>query len=264
MESIHNDHMHFAKLDSTSHYLSEMMRAKNTHIPDYLTISADYQTAGRGQRANDGWESAPGKNLLFSILIRPKRVPIADQFLISEAVSLGILDVLSTYSNDMKIKWPNDIYYQDKKLGGLLIEHSLQGLNIEYSIAGFGLNVKQTTFRGSAPNPISLATITGEVLDRMPILENLRERIEARCEALFTGDENVIKSMQVEYMSKLFRYEEDALFADADGKFEGRIVGVSPQGVLTIKRLKTGELVDYLFKEVQHVLVDNDEESLTL
>lgn len=264
MKSIHTDHMHYAKLDSTNHFLRELIKAQEAYLPDYLTISTDYQTAGRGQRVNDGWESAPGKNLLFSVLIRPKRVPIVEQFLISEAISLAIVDVMEAYSDDIKIKWPNDIYYKEKKLGGILIEHAIQGQNIEYTIAGIGINVKQTVFHGSAPNPVSLATITGEVLDRMPILELLRERIEARCELLFTGEEDAANELQVEYLSKLFRFDEDAYFCDELGTFRGRIIGVSPEGVLTIKHQDSGENLDYLFKEVRHVLFKDDEETLTL
>ena len=134
---------------------------KERDIPEGLVVVADYQTAGKGQAGNS-WESARGKNLLFSIVLYPHHIPIEEQFLISQAVSVGIKNVLDTVSDDITIKWPNDMYWKDSKLAGILIETSLFRNIISKAVIGVGLNVNQTEFISDAPHPISLKQIAGK------------------------------------------------------------------------------------------------------
>ncbi|MBQ2074888.1 MAG: biotin--[Muribaculaceae bacterium] len=129
-------------------------------LPTGTVIIAVRQTAGRGQKGNS-WEAEPGKNVTLSLLVKRPNVEVKEQFAISEAVSLAIVDELENYASGFKIKWPNDIYYGNRKIGGILIEHTLDAKGIEYTIAGVGLNINQQVFVSGAPNPVSLFQITG-------------------------------------------------------------------------------------------------------
>ena len=119
------------------------------------------QTAGRGQAGNS-WESEAGKNLLFGLLFHPREVEANRQFILSQAVALSICETLSDYAEDIRIKWPNDIYWKDRKICGMLIENTLVGRCIENCIIGAGININQQTFCSDAPNPVSLRQITGK------------------------------------------------------------------------------------------------------
>ena len=151
--------IHINETDSTNRYLRE------SDVDGDVCVWADYQTAGRGCGTNT-WESERGKNLLFSMMIHPVDVPVNKQFVVSMAVANSIATVVAKYVKDVSVKWPNDIYAGDKKLCGILIENRLQGDVIKDSIIGVGLNVNQLCFVSDAPNPISLANLTGRQFDR--------------------------------------------------------------------------------------------------
>ena len=149
--------IHIDETDSTNHWLKSHQLIANS--PEPTAIWADYQTAGRGCGTNT-WESERGKNLLFSMLIHPENLPANKQFQISMAISLAIVDALGQLVGDLSIKWPNDIYWRNGKIGGILIENTLKGNLIKESIIGVGLNVNQREFHSDAPNPVSLWQIT--------------------------------------------------------------------------------------------------------
>ena len=138
--------MFIAETDSTNNLLRRLYLDEN----DLFTIYTDFQTAGRGQQGN-GWESEKGKNLLFSTLLREWSIPVSSQFLINQIVSLSLYHTVRAILKEdqqslLTIKWPNDLYFQDKKLAGILIENIWQGNQVSHSIAGIGLNVNQTVF----------------------------------------------------------------------------------------------------------------------
>lgn len=129
--------------------------------PHGTALMARCQSAGRGQRGNS-WESEPGKNITLSLMLRPEGLPAARQFELSEAVSLGVADLLDNLGiDDVCVKWPNDIYVADRKIAGILIENTVSGPLIARAVAGIGLNVNQAEFRSDAPNPVSLRQLTG-------------------------------------------------------------------------------------------------------
>jgi BirA family biotin operon repressor/biotin-[acetyl-CoA-carboxylase] ligase len=169
------------EVDSTNTYV-----AKNVAELESATIvTTDNQTAGRGQRGNS-WESEPGMNLTFTMLMRPEKFAAIRQFSLSEAVAVAIVDVIGEELEIFtEIKWPNDIYWRDNKLAGILIEHAVMGSEIMHTIIGVGLNVNQTKFLSDAPNPISLRQILinrGEkgdtIIDRDILLEKIGTRIK--------------------------------------------------------------------------------------
>ena len=140
---------------STNQYLSQLCNQLQESVAELTTVTAEFQTAGKGQRGNT-WEAEEGKNLLFSFVLYPSFLEARRQFILSQIVSLAIKEELSRWSDEITIKWPNDIYWKDKKICGILIENDLSGHHIRRSIAGIGININQEVFNSDAPNPVSL------------------------------------------------------------------------------------------------------------
>ena len=234
---------------STNTYLMRMA----TILPSGTVIHTNNQSAGRGQRGNS-WEAEPGKNLTFSQLIKDAAVIPAEQFYISEAVSLAIVEYLNRYTGGISIKWPNDIYYNDKKICGILIEHTLQGNAIKNTVIGVGLNINQTEFRSDAPNPVSLAQIIGKETPLEEALHAVCELIEKHTDFKgFTADK--FAEMHKQYLSKLYR-NDGAMhtFALPDGtRIEARITDVLPDGTLCLTH-SDGTAGRYAFKEIAFII----------
>ena len=154
------------------HFLEETTstndEARNPRYGHGDAICAERQTAGRGQRGHT-WSSEEGRNLMFSLVWEPRFLPVSEQFLLSEAVALALTDLFGGYGIDARIKWTNDIYAGDRKLVGILIEHNLTGDRLSRTIVGIGVNVNQTRFDPSLPNPSSMCLETGCEYDRQEV-----------------------------------------------------------------------------------------------
>lgn len=213
-------------------------------------VAARLQTAGRGQRGNS-WLAGKGENLTFSVLLKfgcrgfPS-LPASSQFRISETVSAGICDYLGSKGIDARIKWPNDIYVRNRKICGILIENALQGSSIATSIVGIGLNVNQRTFPPELINPTSMSLQTGNGY----ILE---EELPKLVDFIFPAGK--LEDRRAEYLRRLYRYGEFHDFTDCSTGtvFEGRIIGVSEQGLLRVENVK-GELKEFAFKEINYII----------
>lgn len=232
---------------STNNFMQDLCSQQK--VEEFTTVVADFQTSGKGQRGNS-WESEPYKNLLFSFVLFPEFLEARRQFLISQIVSLGVKEELDKYTSGISIKWPNDIYWNEKKICGMLIENDLMGRNINQSIAGIGININQEEFHSPAPNPVSLRQITGKQYDIFEILKNIMLRIQSYYELLKKND---TESIAVPYEKSLFRAEGMHRYRDANGEFFARIVGVEPEGRLILEdemQTKRG----YMFKEVEYLL----------
>ncbi|MBP8776601.1 MAG: biotin--[acetyl-CoA-carboxylase] ligase [Bacteroidaceae bacterium] len=262
--------------DSTINALSELLKESNQfmpaskeglslNIPEFFTLTAQYQFSGRGQRGNT-WESEAGKNLLFSTLVYPIFLKIEEQFVLSEIISLAIKDTLDKIApqEEFSIKWPNDIYWKEKKIAGILIENDLESYEdkethqrisrISNSIFGVGLNVNQSIFTSNAPNPYSLLQITGREFSTDQILSKIITRLRYYYKEL-QKDEKAILEIRKAYHQALFRHNGLHLYKEADSseEFLAEIVKVEPSGRLILRR-KDGIEKGYFFKEVQHVL----------
>ncbi|MBO4722135.1 MAG: biotin--[acetyl-CoA-carboxylase] ligase [Muribaculaceae bacterium] len=234
---------------STNDFLKRMVST----LESGTLISAYQQSAGRGQKGNT-WEAEPGKNVTMSLLIKKPRVGVKEQFAISEAVSLAIVEALEKYVKGIKIKWPNDIYYNDGKIGGILIEHSLAEDAIDYTIAGVGVNINQQVFTSGVPNPMSLKIITGEDYDMNIINEEFGEKLAQCCD--LDGSPERLKTMHQRYLNRLYRYDgKPYQFVTPQGKqFEAVIYNVSPDGTLFLRHTADNSLRQYQFKEVGFVI----------
>ena len=244
--------IHLNETDSTNKYLQQLCQeAGNSKVEEFTTVCADYQTAGKGQRGNS-WEAAKGANLLFSFVCYPTFVPIRQQFVLSQLISLGIKETLDEYCSDISIKWPNDIYWKEKKICGILIENDLQGNSIGRCISGIGLNINQEVFLSDAPNPISLKQITGKHYQRETILEKVMQRIEQSYQKL-KEDSAYASELATRYAASLFRREGLHCYQDKDGLFNACLVRVEADGRFVLMDEANQER-SYLFKEVQYVL----------
>lgn len=221
--------------------------ARNTDYPEGFCLHTDFQTAGKGQQGNK-WESQKGKNLLFSKIIYPSHISIDGQFIISQLISLALKKTLDKYTEHITIKWPNDIYWKDEKIGGILIENSLQGSAIRYSVMGVGLNINQTEFSENIPNPVSLKQITRKTYRRKPILKDIRENFMKMYREISP------ESVKAEYAESL--YHKDGFhpyILPNDESFSAKIVCVKDDGQLILET-SAGEIKGFYFKEVQFVI----------
>ena len=233
--------IHIDETASTNQWLREHAEEGD------MAVWTDFQTAGRGCGTNT-WESERGRNLLFSMLTHPTAVPATRQFRISMAASLAIVDALTPYMNKVRaqdheclsIKWPNDIYWADRKLCGILIECQLSGSQIRDCIIGVGLNVNQEVFLSDAPNPVSLRQIIGQATDRETLLLKVLEA--------FTLDVDAER-----YRHLLDRREGWHCYRDGHGTFEAELVTVEDDGHLVL-RDREGAYRRYAFKEVSFVI----------
>ncbi len=209
-------------------------------------IYTDYQSKGKGQRGNS-WESEEGENILISIILDTKFVEPTDFYDLTIITSLAIHDLLSDYlKKDIKIKWPNDLIYESKKIGGILIETYIRQNIIEWCILGVGLNINQKKFRDE--NAISLADICGQRFDREELTNLLLQKVEAKYFQLQKGD---IKSLRKEYIANLYWKNEIHVFQSEGSYFSGRILNVEPAGKLRMETENGERLFD--FKEVKFI-----------
>jgi len=233
-------------IDSTNNYAIGLI--KTNDLPEGTVVLTEEQTAGRGQMKNT-WESDKGKNLLFSVVLYPAFLEIRQQFMLSKVVSLGIYKALNKYVDKLKIKWPNDVYCGDHKLGGILIEHSIMGSKLHHTVIGVGLNINQTEFFSEAPNPISLKNLTNQQFDRERILEEVLVAIDEYYSILREGMHDQIN---LEFLNALYRVNEFYLYRSGEELFKGKIVGVNEIGQLLI-RDENDQLRAFHFKEVEFI-----------
>ena len=204
-------HIHLEQIDSTNAYLQRQQ--SEADIRNWV-VSANEQTAGKGMGSN-GWESEVGKNLTFSLALNVSFLPAERQFLLSEAVALGLIQALDDLlpAEKLHIKWPNDIFFDNHKLAGILINSTIKANRMDVSIIGIGLNVNQIQFKDWPTHPISLKQITGKEYDLQPLLEKIAESIYNKVEILKTNP----TAIEEAYLQRLYRYRTWAEY-EVNGK----------------------------------------------
>lgn len=238
------------EVDSTNNYI----KAHREEIPPFTLVLAHSQSAGRGQRGNS-WESAPGENLTFSFHFSPPEgISPVSQFVISEAIALAMCGSLEIYGIKAKVKWPNDIYVGDRKICGILIENSIMGYRISDSISGVGLNVNQSLFVSSAPNPVSMRQLT----DRRYELEEIAESVKRNIDKYFgmLDSERGRAELDRRYHESLWRKDGEAhrfRACESGEEFNAEIIGVDPTGHIVLRDEERGTR-RYAFKEVSFII----------
>lgn len=221
--------LHIGEVTSTNDYAGKLLKIK--YLEEGTIIITDYQTAGKGHDGNT-WESKVGKNLLMSIILYPEFLEVSKQFNLSMAVSLGITDALKEFLPEeiFMLKWPNDIYHGNNKLGGILINTEVIGNRFSYVVAGIGMNVNQTKFSSGIPNPISLRQITDLKFVPSELAEKLAIKIMERMEMLKSSAEDI----QSDYHGKLLGFNEQRQFLYRGEKLNAVIIGVNEFGHLVL------------------------------
>ena len=241
------EYRHFDQLDSTNAYLQRMQTEDD--IRGWV-VSTDEQTAGKGMGSN-GWESENGKNLTFSMALDMGFLPAERQFLLSKTVALGIIEVLDVLwtAKKLSIKWPNDLYYENRKLAGILINSTIKANMMDISIVGVGLNVNQTQFQDWPTHPISLKMITGKDYDLKPLLDQIVDSVYEKV-SILKATPNAIEEA---YLQRLYRYHTWADYEVGDKIKRLFMTGIDAFGRL---QLVDDKNVPYCFdiKEIKFVI----------
>lgn len=231
---------------STNDIAAELVRS-GSGMEGAIVIT-DEQTKGRGQRGAT-WVSEPGMNLTMSVIVTPAFLPIPDQFLISQTVALGIAAYLNEYSDQVKIKWPNDIYVDNKKICGTLIENSIQGTRLASSIVGIGLNINQTNFDRSRTT--SLALITRRQLRIKEEFSKLAHHLDAWYLKLKSG--NHYEEIRQQYVNQLFGYNRLRHFRYKNEIISGTVTGITDYGKLCIQFSNNPAIQEIDLKEIEWI-----------
>lgn len=247
METEKNSSLVLEETQSTNSYLKDLARKES--LPDFFSVRAKYQTEGRGQRGNQ-WESSPNDNLLCSVLLHPVFVSANRSFYISQIVSLSLIQSLEKYSADFTIKWPNDIYWKDEKIAGILIENQFLSNQVNQSVIGIGLNLNQDSFSPELPNPISLYQITGMKVDIDELWQEFLHHLKEGYQLLKEGKAGQVK---IAYHNRLYRNEGFHRYRDEKGVFEAYLHKVQPDGQLILID-RDGQQRKYYFKEVSYII----------
>jgi BirA family biotin operon repressor/biotin-[acetyl-CoA-carboxylase] ligase len=226
--------LHFNDLTSTNTYAQELL--SKTKPIDGTVIIADYQTAGRGQ-IGSVWQSTAGLNITLSIILYPKFVSANEQFVLSQAVALGVRSFIGQYcAKPVYVKWPNDIYVENRKIAGILIQNTLSGKNIQSTIVGLGININQTVFNNSIANVTSLKKEIQKDILIQEAIPLLLQAIEQCYMKLKNGQVHLV---QQAYLEHLYQYQQWANYQKKDGTvIKARLIGISPQGQLCLQHQK--------------------------
>lgn len=239
---------HYHQLASTN---SIAMQLGMQGDPEYTVVICDEQTAGRGQR-DTTWESEAGKNLTFSLLLRPFFIPSDQLFILSKAFSVAVCQALKNETQlPITIKWPNDIYVGDKKIAGTLLEHSFSGNRLICSVIGIGLNVNQVYFTSNAPNPTSIVIASGKTMDKEILLDAMLQSFYHCYECLRLG---AAEKIEMPYLANLYRKDGYHPYQLPTGeRFYAKIADVLNSGELVLEH-NNGSKQLFAFKEVGIVL----------
>jgi BirA family transcriptional regulator, biotin operon repressor / biotin---[acetyl-CoA-carboxylase] ligase len=236
-----------ASVDSTNSWLKELL-SKSEPVAEGTVIMAEEQFAGRGQMSNT-WVSESGKNLTISILLKPDFLPVDQQFLLNQTVSLALNDVLRKFfDNTATIKWPNDCYVGPRKIGGVLIENIIQGGQIKNSVIGIGLNVNQVEYPESLKNVTSFKKILHRDYDLRGLLSEICAAIEVRYLQLRGGHTSGINN---EYLERLYKRGIYSMYRIGEETVKGRILGTSRYGQLEVEI--EGETRQFGLKEIEFI-----------
>ena len=237
-------HKRIIELTSTNEYLWEL--SNKQELDDFYTISASFQKKGKGQDENT-WESAKDKNILLSTIVHPQFLLAENVFQISKWVSISIVDYLKNKGlKNIRIKWPNDIYIDNKKLAGILIQNAMLGHHISKSMIGIGLNINQTIFVSNAPNPISLKQLTHQDYSVIEEIDSLITHLQKVYKLLMSTPQQLIH----DYHELLFQRDEWHQYQIGEKTVKGMIKGVDQFGRLVLE-VDNGEKLILDIKEIR-------------
>ncbi len=217
-------------VDSSNNYAMAKVYA---HLAGHGAVYfAMEQTAGKGQMGKQ-WLTDEGNNIMLSVVIKPTWLMVGQQFQLSAAVALACVDLFADYAGEeTRIKWPNDLYWQNRKAGGILIENVVQADDWKTAIVGIGINVNQTKFDDNLPNPVSLKQITGKEFDPIELAKELCVCLQERYEQLRHGFDEVYDA----YCNHLYGLDELIKFRKGTIVFDAYLRGVTTHGRLVLEK----------------------------
>jgi BirA family biotin operon repressor/biotin-[acetyl-CoA-carboxylase] ligase len=235
-------------VDSTNLYAERLLKVQK--IQEGTVIFAHQQTSGKGQGENN-WESEPGKNATFSMVLFPEFLPPSQQFLLNKTIALGVLDFLARFRTEEKfsIKWPNDIYSGNRKIGGILIQNTVLGTVYEWCISGIGININQEIFPPRLPNPVSLKQITGMDYPVKDAVDFIVASIDERYQRLQKG---LYDPLDREYRERLLGIDGWKDYLVNKKLIKGKIVGVDEVGMLMME-MENGSMRAFNHGEIEFV-----------
>lgn len=238
--------LYFLPVCESTNSEAQQLLIKN-EATEGCTVITHQQTKGRGQRGNS-WEAEPGKNITLSVILSPSFLAARQQFYLNIAVSLAVLDLLREQGlHEAQVKWPNDLFYEGKKLGGILIENTINSYILQHSIVGIGLNVNQSYFNYTTAT--SIGNVKGETLDVEKVTIRLLELLEKRYLELRNGK---ISKQRHEYLQALYRYQEVHPYLIDNQQVQGQIIGIDENGCLAVEI--ENKLRYFAFKEISYVI----------
>jgi BirA family biotin operon repressor/biotin-[acetyl-CoA-carboxylase] ligase len=257
----HSPFIELQSVDSTNNYAREQIHSiRLTDLPLRQTVKEDKdlhglfvfaheQVAGKGQRGKV-WASQKGENIALSVIVKPTPIPLSAQFQLSICAAVALHEFFMKYAgNDTKIKWPNDLYWQDRKAGGILIENIVSsGGQWEWAIAGMGVNINQTVFSPDLPNPVSLKQITGKSFEPLELAQELSRIF---CKTWNDGVNNGFDNMYTHYLTLLYKRNEKVKLKKNNRVFEATIQSVTPTGSLLVQH---GIAEEFAFGEVEWII----------
>jgi len=226
--SIGNPFTELAAVDSTNNYaMAQALQSTANHGHAWF---AWRQTAGKGSRGKS-WTAADGQNIILSVLLSPSPLVSGHSFYLSAAVALATYDLFKGFAgDDVNIKWPNDIYWRDRKAAGILIENNMRGSTWQWAVAGMGVNINQTEFSASINNPVSLKQITGKTYDIVAMAKMLCDCLQVRYEQLQHDKDSILQ----DYNAVLYKKGEMVKLKKNNAVFNCTIKGVNAFGQLEI------------------------------
>lgn len=233
------------ELESTNNYAKQLVSDK---VEEGTVVLAQFQSKGRGQQGSY-WESEAGKNLLFSLILYPDFLKAEFQFSLSMIVSLAIVSVLDEETEQVQIKWPNDIYVGKHKIAGILIENTIKGSKLGSTIVGIGLNLNQDAFSSDAPNPVSLKQVTNKEHEVNKVLQLFLQNFDSLYYLLKTGR---MADIEKAYLNRLLGKEEWRTYRKQNHEFEAKITGIGEFGKLQMED-RSGQSLEFMFKEVEFI-----------
>lgn len=242
---------HLDIIDSTNSYARcESVALWEEAAPcEIVVVTANEQTAGRGQRGNV-WASDAKMNLLATIMVRPQGLKVASQFALSQLAALAVRAAMSYYGIEVELKWPNDIYVGTRKLAGILVEVDCCSAVVDQAVIGIGLNVNQESYTPMEKQPVSMKMLLGESFDINDVLVSLLNAFSYYYHLLQKGEYSFLAS---DYKRNLMGYGQALNYRSAEGVFEAVIVDVCDSGHLCLQR-SCGKQEIYAFKEVELIL----------
>jgi len=213
-------------VDSTNNYaMAQLQKGDIQHGTAWFAYD---QTAGKGQRGRT-WHTQPGQNIALSVALNTNALAVSNQFYLSAAIALAAHVVFAKYAgSETTVKWPNDIYWNDRKAGGILIENIIRGNKWQWAVAGIGMNINQTAFGEGTGNPVSLRQITGKEFGVVDLAKEIHAAVTAFFEMMQTGRQSLLAG----YNAVLYKRGQKVRLKKDNIVFDAMIKGVLPDGRL--------------------------------